>query len=113
MENRCAKLNHNRRGVAAPASLYAARAYHFFAGKSCVRPTSDCESRGKRFLVHDVWHFGRVAAVVSFQHVNQSLARTPAELRFQVQQCFAVFHIDRDRNVIVKVEPLTVYLPVK
>src|SRR6266542_966487 len=27
----------------------------------------------KRFLVHDVRHFGRVAAVVAFQHIDQSL----------------------------------------
>ena len=31
----------------------------------------------KSFFVHDVWHFGRVAAVVSFQDVNQSLDSAP------------------------------------
>ena len=44
-----------------------------FADKYCVRPNMECQSTGKRFLVHDVWHFGRVAAVVALEHVDQSL----------------------------------------
>src|SRR5437773_12107129 len=31
----------------------------------------------KRFLVHNVWHLGRVAAVIPFQHVDQCLDGAP------------------------------------
>jgi hypothetical protein len=31
----------------------------------------------ERFFVHDVWHLCRVSAVISFEHVNQSLHRAP------------------------------------
>ena len=32
----------------------------------------------KRFLIHNIWHLGRVAAVVPFQHVDQRLSRAPS-----------------------------------
>src|SRR5438477_12088305 len=32
----------------------------------------------KRFLVHNVWHLGRVAAVIPFQHVDHCLDGAPS-----------------------------------
>src|SRR6266545_1158078 len=64
--------------VCARAKLQIAR--HRMAIEYFIR---HCSNRGsqlstinflpKRFLVHDVRHFGRVAAVVAFQHIDQSL----------------------------------------
>ena len=32
----------------------------------------------KRFLIHNIWHLGRVAAVVPFQHVDYCLGSAPS-----------------------------------